>query len=80
MAYGRPVVATRVGGLVDLSDGVVYVEPRDAIALGDAIRALLDDPSRRAASVTRDARPLRPSAKPALHERSWAVYAAALSV
>ena len=30
MAYGRPVVATRVGGLADLSDGVTFVEPGDA--------------------------------------------------
>ena len=49
MAYGRPVVATRVGGLADLERRrVVLVEPGDAASLGDAIRALLDDPARRA--------------------------------
>jgi glycosyltransferase involved in cell wall biosynthesis len=49
LAHGRPVVAARVGGLTDLSDGVTFVKPRDATALGAAIRALLEDPTRRAA-------------------------------
>jgi glycosyltransferase involved in cell wall biosynthesis len=46
MAYGRPVVATRVGGLVDaVEDGVtgVLVEPGDAVGLRAALRRLLDD-------------------------------------
>jgi len=46
MAYGRPVVATRVGGLVDaIEDGVtgVLVEPRDSRALRSAISALRAD-------------------------------------
>jgi glycosyltransferase involved in cell wall biosynthesis len=45
MAYGRPVVATRVGGLADLEDeGVVLVEPGDSVALRSALGRLLDDP------------------------------------
>jgi glycosyltransferase involved in cell wall biosynthesis len=51
MAYGRPVVATSVGGLLDaVEDGVtgVLVPPRDASALRSAIDALLGDAGRRA--------------------------------
>jgi glycosyltransferase involved in cell wall biosynthesis len=40
MAYGRPVVATRVGGLADLGDGATLV---DRPGLRDAIRELLGD-------------------------------------
>jgi glycosyltransferase involved in cell wall biosynthesis len=48
MAYGRPVVATRVGGLVDLAgDGVVLVEPGDPGLLAVELRALLIDEKRR---------------------------------
>jgi glycosyltransferase involved in cell wall biosynthesis len=44
MAYARPVVATRVGGLADLEgDGVVLVEPGDAAGLRRALRGLLGD-------------------------------------
>jgi glycosyltransferase involved in cell wall biosynthesis len=44
MAYGRPVVATRVGGLADLEgEGVVLVEPGDSVALRSAVGRLLDD-------------------------------------
>ena len=44
MAYGRPVVATRVGGLADLEgDGVVLVEPGDAAGLQRVVRGLLGD-------------------------------------
>ncbi len=49
MASGRPLVATRVGGLPDLvADGVtgLLVPPGDAKALADAVRALLADPAR----------------------------------
>ena len=52
MAYGRPVVATAVGGLVDaVEDGVtgVLVSAGDTQALRHAIRALLADASRRGA-------------------------------
>ncbi|HUZ80877.1 MAG TPA: glycosyltransferase family 4 protein [Gaiellaceae bacterium] len=45
MAYGRPVVATRVGGLLDLAEGVRLVAPAD---LRTAITGLLDDPVARA--------------------------------
>jgi glycosyltransferase involved in cell wall biosynthesis len=47
MAYGRPVVASRVGGLVDLGEGAVLVPPRDPERLGSAVRTLLDDPDAR---------------------------------
>ena len=52
MAAGRAVVATRVGGLPDLvADGKtgVLVPPRDARALAEAMAALLQDHTRRAA-------------------------------
>jgi glycosyltransferase involved in cell wall biosynthesis len=52
MACGRPVVATAVGGLVDtVVDGEtgVLVPPRDPIALGAALSALLADGDARAA-------------------------------
>jgi len=52
MAYGRPVVATRVGGLSELEgDGVVLVAPRDSAALRSAIARLLGDTSRREAAA-----------------------------
>ncbi len=50
MACGVPVVASAVGGMVDtVVDGVtgVHVPPRDPYRLAEAVRALLDDPSRR---------------------------------
>jgi glycosyltransferase involved in cell wall biosynthesis len=50
LAWGRPVVATRVGGLVDaVEDGVtgVLVPPRDVAALRSAIDSLLRDAHRR---------------------------------
>jgi glycosyltransferase involved in cell wall biosynthesis len=47
LAHARPVVASRVGGLADLEDGVVFVEPNEPAALGAQIRALLEDPARR---------------------------------
>jgi glycosyltransferase involved in cell wall biosynthesis len=43
MAYGRPVVATRVGGLSELGDGAVLVEPGDLLALRQAVESLLED-------------------------------------
>jgi glycosyltransferase involved in cell wall biosynthesis len=52
MALGIPVVASRVGGTVDLvADGVdgLLVPPRSPAALARALAALLADPGRRAA-------------------------------
>lgn len=51
MAMERAVVATRVGGPAEvISDGLDgrLADPRDAPAWSDAVRALLDDPARRA--------------------------------
>jgi glycosyltransferase involved in cell wall biosynthesis len=46
MAYGRPVVATRVGGLADLAGpGVVLVEPGDREALRAAVVEQLTTPA-----------------------------------
>jgi type III pantothenate kinase len=67
MAHGRPVVATRVGGLVDaVEDGVtgLLVPPRDSAALRGAIERLLADPELR--------RRLGAAARRAAEERfSW---------
>jgi glycosyltransferase involved in cell wall biosynthesis len=49
MAYGRPVIATRVGGLADLGAGAPFVPPGDVEALRTATIGLLDDDARRAA-------------------------------
>jgi glycosyltransferase involved in cell wall biosynthesis len=51
LALGRPVVATRVGGIPEvIRDDVegALVEPGDALALAHAIAALAEDPARRA--------------------------------
>ena len=51
MAAGRPVVATRVGGVPDLirdRETGLLVPPRDPAALAAAIQELLDDPGLRA--------------------------------
>jgi glycosyltransferase involved in cell wall biosynthesis len=49
MAYGRPLLASRVGGLLDLAgDGVVLVPPCDPAALRAALESLLSDPAERA--------------------------------
>jgi len=49
-ALGRPLLATRVGGLVDLqtmnADALTLVPPGDPAALADGIAALLNDPAR----------------------------------
>jgi glycosyltransferase involved in cell wall biosynthesis len=43
LAYGRPVVATRVGGLADLGPGAVLVPPGDTAALRREVARLLGD-------------------------------------
>ena len=51
MAHGRPVVASAVGGLLDVvEDGVtgVLVPPGDGVALREALLSLLADPGLRA--------------------------------
>jgi glycosyltransferase involved in cell wall biosynthesis len=47
MAYGRPVVVTRVGGLADLGEGAVFVPAGDVPALRAATAELLSDQGRR---------------------------------
>ena len=50
MAAGKPVVASRAGGLADIvADGVtgLLVEPGDAVALADALARLIADPGLR---------------------------------
>src|SRR5262249_4001306 len=44
---GRPLVASRVGGIPDLTgqDAAVLVPPGDAAALADAVLSVLDDPA-----------------------------------
>lgn len=56
MAGGKPVVATRVGGVPDLIEDEVHgllVPPRDPHALADAAARLLRDPGLRAEMGTR---------------------------
>jgi glycosyltransferase involved in cell wall biosynthesis len=69
MAYGRPVVASAVGGLLDaVEDGVtgIRVPPRDPAALRSAIESLLADAALR--------RRLGAAAREVARERfSWAV-------
>jgi glycosyltransferase involved in cell wall biosynthesis len=56
LGAGRPVVATRIGGIPEvIDDGVtgLLVRPRDPQALADAINRLLADPSAAAAMADR---------------------------
>ena len=64
MAYGRPVVATRVGGLADLGDGAVYVPVNDVPALRSAVAGLLGDSRHVARSGTQRERAPIPSTRP----------------
>ena len=53
---GRPLVATDVGAIAGLvGDGAVLVPPGDAVALGTAVRRLLDDPDEARAVAARGA-------------------------
>jgi glycosyltransferase involved in cell wall biosynthesis len=74
MAYGRPVVASAVGGLTDIvEDGVtgLVVPPHDPVALRSAIERLLADPELR--------RRLGETARERVRERlSWDAAAAAI--
>jgi glycosyltransferase involved in cell wall biosynthesis len=50
LAFGRPLVVTRVGGLPELADrhgAAVAVPPEDPEALGDALARLVADPGER---------------------------------
>jgi glycosyltransferase involved in cell wall biosynthesis len=47
MAYGRPVVASRVGGLVDLDGEAILTPPADVSALRAALQGLLGSPAER---------------------------------
>jgi glycosyltransferase involved in cell wall biosynthesis len=50
LACGTPLVASRAGALPEVvGDCGVLVEPGDSSGMADALRGLLDDPSRRAA-------------------------------
>ena len=47
---GRPIIASRIGGLIDIVDDGqtgLLVPPGDPQALREAIQGLLDDPERR---------------------------------
>jgi glycosyltransferase involved in cell wall biosynthesis len=62
LAAGRPVVAVRLPGVEEMLEdcGGILVEPGDAVAYGDALGRLLDDPAaaaaigERAATVVRE--------------------------
>ncbi len=50
MAYGKPVIATAIGGIPEaVDDGVtgILVPPRDSTALAGALRVLLHDRAKR---------------------------------
>ena len=52
MASGTPVITSREGSLEEIAgNAALYVEPRDASAIGDAIVDLLSHPERRSALV-----------------------------
>jgi len=83
MAYGRPVVASRVGGLADaVEDGITgaLIAPGDPAGLRAALTALLDDARHRAAlgAAARRSSERRASAGSAAREL-FDVYAVAAS-
>jgi glycosyltransferase involved in cell wall biosynthesis len=83
MAYGRPVVATAVGGLVDaVEDGVsgILVPPRDVGALRVALERLLGDAGLRARLGAAAREHARAAASPAAYAGALRdVYDAAVS-
>jgi glycosyltransferase involved in cell wall biosynthesis len=79
MAYGRPVVATQVGGLRDL-ENVEFVSPRDPAALRGAVERLLEDPVRRAGLGAAAREEAQGFSRAAAAERLAAVYRSALGV
>ncbi len=78
MAFGRPVVATRVGGLRDL-EHVEFVPSADAGALRRAVEQLLGDPGRRAELGEAARAEAGGFSHAAAAERLVAVYRAALA-
>jgi glycosyltransferase involved in cell wall biosynthesis len=79
MAYGRPVVATRVGGLAELDgSGATLVEPGNTSALRAALLELLDDGDerRRRGEAARSNALARSPAR--LAEELWLVYESTL--
>lgn len=78
LAAGRPVIATRVGGVPEVvRDGVdgLLVEPDDPAALAEAIASLLRDPARAAAMGSAPRSPSTPLEMLEAHEE---VYRASL--
>ncbi len=80
MATGRPVIATRAGGPVDLVDepGGLLVEPGDIDALAGALRTLLSDPQRARAMGAYNRSAMQRYSWPAVIDRLEAVYDAAI--
>jgi glycosyltransferase involved in cell wall biosynthesis len=76
---GRPLVATRVGGIADLTgdDGAVLVPPGDPVALATAVARILDDPeaAARLAAAARARAALLPTEAAAV-DQALAVYEA----
>jgi len=77
MAFGRPVIAARVGGLRDLVN-VVFVPPNDVSALRSAVQRLLRDPGRRAELADAARGEARGLSRAAAAENLARVYRAAL--
>lgn len=77
-ACGLPVVASRFGGFPEVVDegrtGLLFT-PRDPAALAGAVRALLEDPARRAAMAAAAPPWAAQFAWPAVADRVEAVYA-----
>lgn len=75
MAYGKAVVATRVGGLPEvIADAGVLVPPKDPGALADAVSSLLADEARRTKLGTRARRRAEGFSWDGMAKRMEAVY------